>query len=308
MRALPRFGWVGVLATTGLCSYFGAKAAAVLVMAHTLPAAARPSRTLPAAQRTPTTSVQRAAEPAVVAGRNIFCSGCEQAPKIRPTQCNAGATADTELTRSALPLSLTAILHDTAGGDRFAVVHDQLLDRVGVLAPGSPVPGAGPVVAIFATRIVFIRQGRREYIDLRGRDRSDTRAPAERSAPAPKPSALTRRIAHGIRPLGSGKWQIERGALNTVFDNLHQLARQARIVPVVRQGKPAGFRLARVRQGGIYPLIGLQNGDVLEAVNGRSVQSVGQALGSLASMRHATRLTLSFKRAGKPMTFEYAVR
>lgn len=308
MRANPRLGWIGILATTGLCSYFGAKAAAVLVMAHTLPAAAHiATAPLPIRRASPIPTPETATPPTAVQ-RNIFCSDCESPSTGAAMRCGSQPSPDIEPTRSALPLSLTAILQDTTDGDRFAVIHDHLLDRISVLASGNPVPGAGRVVAVLATRMVFVRQGRPEYIDLRGGDPPQEPAATQRARPRQGPSELTRRVADGIRPLGSGKWQIERGALNTVLDNLHQLARQARIVSVVRQGKPAGFRLARVRQGGVYPLIGLRDGDVLEAVNGRSVQSVGQAFGSLASMRHATRLSLSFRRAGKPITFEYAIR
>ena len=57
--------------------------------------------------------------------------------------------------------------------------------------------------------------------------------------------------------------------------------RAARIVPETRDGKPAGFRLFSVRPDGPFAKIGLQNGDVISAINGLEMTSPDKALRGL---------------------------
>lgn len=56
------------------------------------------------------------------------------------------------------------------------------------------------------------------------------------------------------------------------------VARAARIVPSVRDGKPHGFKLYAIRPGSIYVVLGLRNGDTITAVNGDDITTPDKAL------------------------------
>ena len=62
----------------------------------------------------------------------------------------------------------------------------------------------------------------------------------------------------GAEKLGEYRYEIQRGTLKSVLGNLALLSRSARIVPELRGGRPAGFRLFAVRPDGPFAKIGLQ--------------------------------------------------
>src|SRR5438128_2576253 len=77
----------------------------------------------------------------------------------------------------------------------------------------------------------------------------------------------------GIKKTGEHSFEIQRGTVDSMLGNMALLSRSARIVPEVRDGKSAGFRLFSVRQDGPFGRIGLQNGDVISAINGLEMTS-----------------------------------
>jgi general secretion pathway protein C len=69
-----------------------------------------------------------------------------------------------------------------------------------------------------------------------------------------------------------------------------------RMVPERKDGKLIGLRLFGIRAGTLPGLLGLQNGDRLESINGFNVASPEQALEAYARLRAATRLFVRVKR------------
>ncbi len=115
-------------------------------------------------------------------------------------------------------------------------------------------------------------------------------------------------IAKGISKVGEGKYEIRRSALNKVLGNTTLLARSARIVPSVKNGKPNGFKLYAIRPGSLYSLLGMFNGDTISAINGHSITTPDKALEVYTKLRSASHLSISFARRGTPLTHEYTIR
>ena len=86
------------------------------------------------------------------------------------------------------------------------------------------------------------------------------------------------------------------------------LARGARIVPETKDGKSAGFRLFSVKPDGPFAKIGLQNGDVISAINGLEMTSPDKALRSTRSSRRANHLSVGLERNGQKITKDYNIR
>jgi general secretion pathway protein C len=82
-----------------------------------------------------------------------------------------------------------------------------------------------------------------------------------------------------------------------------------RIIPAQdAKGRARGIRLASVRAGGLYALIGLQDGDLVEAVNGHPITSPEKLLPLFAQLRTASHVTIAFTRRGRTISHDYTIR
>ena len=78
------------------------------------------------------------------------------------------------------------------------------------------------------------------------------------------------------------------------------VAKLARVVPAMKDGKPQGFKLYAVRPGSFYARLGLANGDTITAINGFDLTSAEKGLEVYTKLRNATALELDLIRRGKP--------
>jgi general secretion pathway protein C len=86
------------------------------------------------------------------------------------------------------------------------------------------------------------------------------------------------------------------------------LSRSARIVPEMKDGKAAGFRLFAVRPDGPFAMIGMQNGDIISSINGLEITSPEKALEVYAKLKSASHLSLGMERNSQKITKEYNIR
>ncbi len=131
------------------------------------------------------------------------------------------------------------------------------------------------ITDIEETRVDLDVSGRREYIDLI--DAGPGPAPAAAAAPMTTPTdPLMAEMEKGVKKISENNYEVQRSTVDSLLGNLSVLSRAARIVPEIRDGKGAGFRLFSVRPDGPFAKIGLQNGDVISAINGLEMTSPRQ--------------------------------
>ncbi len=112
----------------------------------------------------------------------------------------------------------------------------------------------------------------------------------------------------GVTKFSETDYKVERTELDKTLANLNEVATQARIVPSFRNGAPNGFKLFSIRPGSIYAKIGLQNGDVIQKINGFEMNSPDRALEVYTKLRDATSLTIELQRRGATMTMNYKIQ
>ena len=110
-----------------------------------------------------------------------------------------------------------------------------------------------------------------------------------------------------VKRVGKNRYNIKGRGLKIVFSNTTILARSARIVPSVRNGKPSGFRLYAIRPGSFYYVLGLRNGDAVEQINGMSITTPDKALEVYTRIRNARVVTASVRRKNALLDFIYTV-
>jgi general secretion pathway protein C len=178
-------------------------------------------------------------------------------------------------TKQAMKLFVDAV--DAAG----FVVQDKGDDLVIKLAPGATKPCSGAPATM-----------------------SGVPATAEAVAPETDIDA----VLAGIKRLDDTHVEVSAKLIDAVRANPMGFAKGARVVPALKDGKAAGFKVYVIRPSSLYARIGLQNGDTLQTVNGLELTSADKALEAYATLRDAKTIALGIERRGKPLTIMITVK
>jgi general secretion pathway protein C len=164
------------------------------------------------------------------------------------------------------------------------------------------------VIAIERLRVVVINNNRREFIDGTPGDGSAVAMapppPVARNEQAPGSVAL----GTTVKQLSENDYEIPRAEIDKTLSNLNDVAMQARIVPAFKDGKAQGFKLFSIRPDSIYTKIGIQNGDVIQRINGYDLNSPEKALEIYSKLKESSRIDIEVERNGTPVKKTYNVR
>ena len=260
---LRKYLWAIDLAVIALCAVFGARATATLIQTR-ITRITPPIRSVPRAPVAASAGTYYSKQVEEILKRNIFCSTCPPilAPPVDTTN---GPPAAPQLQRTSLPLRLLAVMFAPPPGDprwSVAIIRDVDDKSVGPYTIGSKIREA-LISDIDEARVYLEISGRKEYLDLI--DKAPVAPTGAPAAPVAAPAAdpLMAELDRGIKKIGEHNYEVQRQTVDSLLGNMSLLSRSARIVPEIRDGKAAGFRLFSVRPDGPFAKIGLQNGDVI---------------------------------------------
>ncbi len=161
----------------------------------------------------------------------------------------------------------------------------------------------------FKVVAIFCNNGQKEYLDFEGGDASSPvtqnlgvfppGAPAEGG-----PSAVPQ---DGIRKVSDNRYEIKKSVIDNTLSNLNTVATQARIVPSFKNGVANGFKLFSIQPGSLYSSIGVENGDVIQKINGYEINSPDKALEVYQKLRESSHITLEVERNGQIIRKEYNI-
>jgi general secretion pathway protein C len=219
-------------------------------------------------------------------------------------------------------LSLCTIVDEAqaaAGGQLYAI-SDCVEQDTSALSPedqklvGKPAPcnrvGESAVLKRIEPERVYIwntADSRMEYLALNEPPAPGGVEPAPKVAKADtaeKPSDGD----SGITKTGENSYGVARSTVDSALNDLSSLATQARVVPAFEGGKPVGFKLFSIKPGSLYSKIGLQNGDVINRINGYELNSPEKGLEVYGKLKDSSNVTVEVKRRGKPMTLDYTIQ
>lgn len=113
----------------------------------------------------------------------------------------------------------------------------------------------------------------------------------------------------GSTPTSSGEdMQISEAELEGALANLPQLLSQARAVPYFRNGQSIGMRIFAIKKGSMYEKLGLQNGDIILAVNETSLSDPAQALRIWEQLKQERSVNVKIERSGTSKDLSYTIR
>jgi general secretion pathway protein C len=218
---------------------------------------------------------------ALRASRPPEAASARQPPRLRAQRLAelTGLAQRPGAGRFASPLEATLLgtLIDEDRPERsVALIEDAKSHSVASYQRFDEVLGA-TIVGIERSRVLVRREGENEVIELR--------AQPERS--------------HGlITKTAADQFEISRASLERTLSSLDQLSVSARIVPAFRDGIARGFKVFSIRPDSLYASVGIQNGDLIERINGIELTSPEKALALYSTLRGARRLEVELERNG----------
>ena len=162
----------------------------------------------------------------------------------------------------------------------------------------------------FKVAAIVCNNGQKEYVDFEAGDGSAAPAAAPfvprpvaggDEAPAGTPAA------DGVKKLADNKYDVKKKFIDDTLSNLNNIATQARIVPSFKNGVANGFKLFSIQPGSLYSAIGVENGDVIQRINGYEMNSPDKALEVYQKLRESPHITIEIERNGQVVRKEYNV-
>ncbi|HSN29297.1 MAG TPA: type II secretion system protein GspC [Kofleriaceae bacterium] len=299
---IKRYFWVLGGAVVMVCSVFAAKATSHILEAKFLGDSDHAPRVIPMMQAPVAVQQTRSKDGAGLVTRDIFCSECTPAVTVASTNPN-------DIQTTTLPLVLLATNVAPKPENSYATIVNTENQRQGSFGVGDAIPGAtGKLKEIHYKYVDFENGGHIERLVLAGQPPPVAAPVAAAPAPQGEGDELQAAIDSGIKKIDDNTYEIDKGLVEKILANPMGVAKGARVVPAVQNGKPNGFKLYAIRPSSVYAKIGLTNGDTLSAINGMELTTADKALEVYTKLREATSLEVEIQRRGKPMTLKYTIR
>jgi general secretion pathway protein C len=268
---------IGLAALVVTLAAYGVSAGLHVATSGDVPPAASPPR---AAARGPQAPGPLEAY-AVIAARDLF---------------NPLPDADRRLTDG---LRLWGVgLHGARG---HAVIEDVEAHRQELYRVGDTIRGAR-VAAIAWDRVTLERDGVEATLELAPPGERPPNGTTAAAAAAPPPAS------ERIRRTGADAFIVDRRELEGATGNMSGLMTQLRAVAETADGHPAGFRLFQIKEDSVFRRLGIQDGDVVQRVNGEPVSDPTSLLAFLERLRSEPRVAVDIVRGGTARTLVYDLR
>jgi len=159
----------------------------------------------------------------------------------------------------------------------------------------------------FKVVALICNEGTKEYVEFEGGVGGETVAsagvPNLGTAPLPRPGGTL----EGVRTVAPNRYEIDRKVIDSTLNDMSKISTDARIVPSFKNGVANGFKLFSIQPGSLYSSIGVENGDVIQRINGYEINSPEKALELYQKLRETSHVTIELERNGAPVRKEYSI-
>jgi general secretion pathway protein C len=240
---------------------------------------AEKSRTAAAPTREPADTYR------IIAERNLF-----------------GTTTKAVTDKQAIPVQpqqdvgLMIDLKGTVAGEAkygFAVVEERATRKQRLVKAGDLIAGA-KVVRVNRNAIDLIVNNQPRTLKMM----ETKEGPILPPAPPPVAQAPTQATPGGAKV-------VSRSELDEALTDMGSMLRQAQIRPFFTAGAPDGFLINQIRPGSLYTKMGILDGDIIQEVNSRKIQTADDMMGLLNTIKSGAGMTLTIRRRGVQETLNF---
>lgn len=204
----------------------------------------------------------------------------------------------TPATPPPLDIALLFELKGTVAGEGkygFAIIEERGTRKQRLVKTEDVVAGA-KVIRIRRNAVDVLVEGQERTLKMEEMKEAQI-LPASAAITAPTPP-----------PQQSGTIVINRSELQEAMADMGSMLSQAQIRPYFNMGVPDGFIVSSIRPGSLYQKMGIANGDIIQEVNRRKIQTADDLSGLLNTLKSSNDISLVVKRGGNPTTINYQFR
>ena len=165
----------------------------------------------------------------------------------------------------------------------------QSLYRIGEMV------GPAKVVRIERNRVIVNNAGREEMLEVK----FDEASTLESRVSSP---------TNGIKKVAADRFILDKKEVDRLSGNVSQFMTQVRVIPNIVRGKGSGYKLLNIKKGSLVESIGLQNGDIVKEINGRSIDKPEEAFMAYQQLKDGGSFSIKLERRGKRETIHYEIR
>ena len=141
---------------------------------------------------------------------------------------------------------------------------------------------------------------------------SDKKA-AERGSPISvmSPSAsreykLNKKMS-GIENVGN-KFVIQKTLLDEKMKDIAAILTQAKAVKIQNPDGSLSFKMTELDPAGIFPYLGIQDGDIIKTINGKPIYDLNEVMGLFGRIKNLDQLSLGLVREGSETNQDYSIK
>jgi hypothetical protein len=120
----------------------------------------------------------------------------------------------------------------------------------------------------------------------------------------PPPWSVPQEIATAIEKINGRRYEIDRGVVGGLYERGGDLLSGMKIMPVLSKDSVVGISLRDIKKDSLLDRFGVEDGDMLVAINGEPCTTLDGTLEALESARKSDRLLASLDRTGKRYQLE----
>jgi hypothetical protein len=213
------------------------------------------------------------------------------------------------------PLRVVAAVQSDRPSESFALLADGAGRSSTDVRPGTPI-GHGVVDSIgwsptWGAYVVVVAHGARPCFFGESTPPTSSEPATTTATASPTPQRggpLDRLVASGIERVGPNHFAVQRGLLRRLAADPDGIARTIRAVPTGDGQHITGIRIGAAPGSSLLGQLGLRDGDVLAAVNGRALDGPDHWLEAYMMLQSAEHVALSVLRDGRPMQIDADIR
>jgi general secretion pathway protein C len=160
------------------------------------------------------------------------------------------------------------------------------------------IPEVGQIVEVRRDGIMIEEEGQKEFVMLFLVGAGTQAGPVSVAAVQAQGEA---------RPFKS-RYSMDRRMVTQSVADVPKLLTQAQAAPFYQDGKLAGWKIESIKTGSLYDQIGLQQGDVIQRVNGVEVKDPGMVLTLFQQLKDENTVKLDLLRNNQRTTVTYDIK
>jgi general secretion pathway protein C len=238
----------------------------------------------------------------VILDRNLF-NVSTLAPRA------AEAPEDEHYEQTQLPLELLGTVAAADQAMAWAAVLDRETRQHLVVRVGDRLKDRAEVVRIDRRRLVLDNAGSREELAIAEGDETRTARAPSRPAPRRRVADRSRGPSVDVERLARNRFAVPRDDVESLAANPAALFSQARILPKYQDGQMVGVQLNAIKEGSLFSEIGIQDGDVINEINGIEVTGQQESAQVLRELTEATEFNVTVTGSdGQRRVYQYEVQ